>query len=58
MKCDDCMHATADCCEYYGGYKEWFVDGCELQAPRSEENEKGEVIACEDYEDTDRGWPD
>ena len=51
MKCDDCVHATADCCEYYGGYKQWFIDGGDIDADiEAEKDENGFVVSCEEYE--------
>lgn len=46
-ECSNCKHATLDCAEYYGGGKQWFVDGCkkDMTAPKSGE--------CEEYKGHD-----
>ena len=59
MLCDECKHATADCCEYYGGYKQWFIDGCDIDADiEAEKDENGFVVSCEEYERVKEDWPE
>lgn len=59
MKCDDCVHATADCCVYYGGYKQWFIDGCDIDADvEAEKDENGFIVGCEEYERVKEDWPE
>ena len=52
--CYDCKNATFDCCEYYGGSKEWFVDGCEKGADcEAKRDEYNRVIECDEFEDAE-----
>lgn len=49
--CDYCEYATYDCCEYYGGYKQWFVDGCKKDADyEATKDEYNRVIECDEFE--------
>lgn len=41
--CKDCKCAIIDYCEYYGGGKQYFVDGCEKDMLGEEE--------CEEFEE-------
>lgn len=59
MLCDECKHATADCCEYHGGYKHWFIDGCDIGADiEAEKDENGFIVECEEYERVKEDWPE
>ena len=52
--CDYCKNATYDCCEYYGGYKQWFVDGCRKEADdNATRDEYKRVIECGEFEDAE-----
>ena len=50
--CYYCKYATYDYCEYYGGSREWFVDGCEKDADdKATRDEYKRVIECEAFEE-------
>lgn len=52
MRCDDCVYATRDYEEYFGGHKEWFVDGCRKDMTAHPKcGDDGEVIECDMYEE-------
>lgn len=43
MNCENCKYATWDYEEYYGGGRQYFVDGCQKHGEAEE--------ACDDYEE-------
>ena len=47
-RCRDCKYAIMDYCEYYGGEKQYFVDGCDKDILGEEEPKE-----CEEFEESE-----
>lgn len=45
MSCEDCQYAYWDYCEYYGGYRQYFPDGCKVGKSPEECEEEAEEDA-------------
>jgi len=48
--CETCEFAEMDYCEYYGGHKQWFMDGCR-KGLYPVYNEEEECKECEGYKE-------
>ena len=45
--CEDCIYATYDYFEYYGGAKQYFIDGCKKECDIENSDD------CEEYKMVD-----
>lgn len=46
--CKECQNASYDCYEYYGGHKQWFMDGCKEGLEPYYDKEE-ECTTCEKF---------
>lgn len=42
--CSECIHSVIDYTEYYGGYRQYFVDGCKKDCDIEDADD------CEEFE--------
>lgn len=46
--CRECRNAEWECCEYYGGGRQWLLTGCRKDLEPTY-NEEEETYECEGY---------